>query len=84
MSVDGMMVRGAGMPLKKIGSKLTQNRELPYYKAQNYVNSRMSIAIVRATHHCLRGPRVPPRLMSYACFPCEDGVGIGFLWTEEG
>ena len=55
VSVDVMMGREAGMLFKQLGRKLTQKWECPYYKPQNYIDSMMSVTIVRATHHFLRG-----------------------------
>ena len=76
------MGREAGI-LKKLGRKLAHKWEFPHSKANNDVNSRMSVAIVIDTHHCLYGSRAPPILISYAHFICEYGAGIGHPQTED-
>ena len=34
-----------------------QTREMPYARVMNFVRTRLSIAILRATGHCVRGAR---------------------------
>jgi hypothetical protein len=47
-----------------------------------YVNTQVSIAIVRATHLCLRGSRIPTSHMSRDRHPQrEDKAGFG-LYRE--
>jgi hypothetical protein len=44
--------------------KEAKHLEKPYAVVRGYVNARMRIAIVRATHICLRGSRIPTSEMS--------------------
>ncbi len=50
--------------LKKLSKALADKWEKPYAVVRGYVNARISIAIVRATHICLRGSRIPKSTMS--------------------
>ena len=45
-------------PLKRLSALLAETWEKPYSELCGYVSVRMSIAIVRATHMCLRGSRI--------------------------
>jgi hypothetical protein len=49
--------------LKKLSSLLAEKWEKPYSVVCGYVNAQMSIAVVRATHLCLRGSRIPTSQM---------------------
>ena len=83
VSVDGMLGHEASMVLKRISQKLAQKWDCPMSYASNYVKTTMSLSLVRATHCCLRGSRVPSSAMSKKHWPCEDGAGIGLLQTAE-
>jgi hypothetical protein len=43
------------------------------------VNARVSIAIVRATHLCIRGSRVPTGKMCNRLPQWEDKAGLGLF-----
>ena len=45
--------------LKRIASHLTQKWQEPYTRTIGYVKSRVGITLVRTTHHCIQGGRVP-------------------------
>jgi hypothetical protein len=53
VSTDGMMGREANMFAKRLSAKLAKKWQKPYSQVCGYVNTRLSIAIVRATHLCL-------------------------------
>ena len=55
VSTDGLLGKEAKILLKKLSAMLAEKWEKPYSEVCGYVNARMSIAIVRATHLCLRG-----------------------------
>jgi hypothetical protein len=46
---------------------------------RGYINTRMSIAIVRATHICLRGSRIPSSKMSNRFPLWEDKAGLSLF-----
>jgi hypothetical protein len=54
--------------------------EKPYpEQVCGYVNARMSIAIVRATHLCIRGSRIPTGKMCNRLPQWEDKAGLGLF-----
>jgi hypothetical protein len=53
--------------------------EKPYSEVCGYVNARMSIAIVRATHLCIRGSRIPTGKMCNRLPQWEDKAGLGLF-----
>jgi hypothetical protein len=65
--------------LEALSIKLAEKWEKPYAVVRGYVNARMSIAIVRATHICLRGSRIPSSKMSNRFPLWEDKAGLSLL-----
>ena len=63
-SVDGLLGVEATATLKRISSRLATKWRQPYSKTCGYVKSRVAINLVRATHCCLRGFRVPAHRIS--------------------
>ena len=76
VSTDGLLGKEAKCLLKKLSTALADKWEKPYAVVRGYVNARMSIAIVRATHICLRGSRVPTSTMSNRRPQWEDKAGL--------
>ena len=66
---------------KRIGSMLAEKWKSPYSAVMGFVNARVSIAILRATHLCLRGSRVPYRHISTKRSDWDDGAGLGMFQT---
>ena len=58
---------------------LSDKWEKPYSVVCGYVNAQMSIAIVRATHLCLRGSRIPTSQMSDRRPQWEGNAGLGLF-----
>ena len=78
VSADGLIGKEAKTLLKRISALLAKKWDnKPYSVVCGYVNSRMSIAIVRASHLCLRGSRVPASLISQRRPQWFDGAGLG-------
>jgi hypothetical protein len=63
-STDGPFGKRANILLKKLSALLADKWEKSYSQVRGYVNARMSLAIVRATHLCLRGSRIATGQMS--------------------
>ena len=59
-----MKGKGATAFLKRLSVLLAKKWQKPYSVVCGYVNVRISIAIIRATHLCLRGSRVPASKIS--------------------
>lgn len=76
VSTDGLVGKEATTLLKKLSELLAEKTGKPYPEVCGYVNARLSIAIVRATHLCLRGSRVPTSRMSNRRPQWEDGAGL--------
>jgi hypothetical protein len=79
VSVDGLLGKEATTFSKRLAAKLASKWQRTYSEVCGYVNARLSIAIVRATHLCLRGSRVPTDKMSTRRALWEDGAGLGLL-----
>jgi hypothetical protein len=79
VSTDGLIGKEAKTLLKKLSSLLADKWEKPYSVVCGYVNAQMSIAIVRATHLCLRGSRIPTSQMSDRRPQWEGNAGLGLF-----
>eukprot|EP00978_Attheya_sp_CCMP212_P020030 scaffold56867_cov40-Attheya_sp.AAC.1 len=79
-STDGLIGKEGQTFAKRLAGLLSEKRQRPSYsQVCGYVNARLSIALVRATHRCLRGSRVPAPLISVKYAQREDGAGLN-LW----
>ena len=79
VSADGLKGCEATVFMKRIAALLSEKWQRPYSEVCGYVNARISIAIVRATHLCLRGSRVPAAQMSNRRPQWEDRAGLGLF-----
>ena len=79
LSVDGMFGEEAKNVIKRLAALLSEKWSRPYSTVCGYLNTRFSIAAVRATHMCLRGSRIPADMMSTRIPQWEDGAGLK-LW----
>eukprot|EP00980_Cylindrotheca_fusiformis_P007149 scaffold1503_cov128-Cylindrotheca_fusiformis.AAC.2 len=52
------------MFVKKFGADLSFRWDQPKSVVTNFIHARLGIAILRATNHCIRGPRIPAAKMS--------------------
>ena len=75
-SVDGMLGREALTALKQCARAIAPKWKQPYSQVMGFLRARMSMAMVRATHSCLRGSRVPARLVSNVLPSWADGAGL--------
>ena len=78
-STDGLLGKESRTLLTKLSALLAEKWEKPYSEICGYVNARMSIAMVRATHFCLRGSRIPMSQMSNRRPQWEDKAGLGLF-----
>ena len=79
VSTDGLMGKEAKLIMSTLAAKLAEKWEKPYSEVCSYVNARMSIAIVRATHRCLRDSRIPSGRISSKLPHWEDKAGLGLF-----
>ena len=56
-STDGAIHREGQHFLRRLSARLSAKWEMPYARAMNFLRTRMSLAILRATVQCLRGAR---------------------------
>ena len=77
VSADGLKGKEAKAFLKRLSVLLAKKWQKPYSVVCGYINVRISIAIVRATHLCLRGSRVPASKISNRRPQWEDKAGLG-------
>ena len=75
-SVDGMVGVEAGAAIKRVASLLSTKWKRPYSETCAYVRSRISISLVRAASHCLRGSRDPTARVSHATWATGAGMGL--------
>ena len=75
-SVDGLLGVEAMATLKRLASSLSTKWKQSYSKTCGYVKSRIAIILVRATHRCIRGSRVPAHRISVKRPQWEDGAGL--------
>jgi hypothetical protein len=81
VSTDGLIGRETGELLKRLSLRLADKWERLYSVVHVFVSARMSIVIVRATHLCLRGSRVPHSQIS-RCPQWGDRAGLGLFKTD--
>jgi hypothetical protein len=79
VSTDGLFGKEAKLVLKRLALMLTENWGKPYSEACCHVNARMSIAIVRATHICVRGSRIPTSKINKSLPQWEDQAGLSLF-----
>jgi hypothetical protein len=79
VSTDGLIGREGKTLLRKLSSLLAEKSGKSYSTVCGYVNSRMSIAIARATHLSLRGSRIPTSKMSVRLPQWEDCAGMNLF-----
>jgi hypothetical protein len=79
VSTDGLLGKEAKILLRKLSAMLAAKWEKLYSEVCGYVNARMSIAIVRAIHLCIRGSRVPTGKMCNCLPQWEDKAGLGLF-----
>ena len=75
-SVDGLLGVEATETLKRLASSLATKWNQPYLNTCVYVNSRVAITWVRATHRCIRISRVLEHRISVQRPQWEDDAGL--------
>ena len=78
-SVVGILVVEAGTTLKRLASRLTKKWQQTYSKMCRYVESRIAITLVRATHQCIRGSRVTSHKISVQLLQWDNGAGLNLF-----
>jgi len=77
VSVDGLLGKEAQRVIQTLAGHLAHKSERPYSQVCAFIRARLSIAIVRATHMCLRGSRIPTTQMSRRpLWEASGGLGL--------
>ena len=71
VTTDGVLQREGEHFIKRLAARLADKWTKPYSKTMNFVRTQLSLLILRATNHCLRGAR---RKLSALHF--EDGAAL--------
>jgi hypothetical protein len=79
VSTDGMLGEEAKRVLQRIAGTLAKKWNKPYSQMVNFVRTRISIGIARATHLCIRGSRIPIKLICPRNPHWEDSTGF-VIW----
>ena len=76
---DGVLGVEATATLKRVANCLAIKWRQTYSTMCGYVKSRIVITFVRATHHCIRGSRVPAHWISVQRPQREDVTGLNLF-----
>eukprot|EP00957_Ditylum_brightwellii_P121529 9269118-Ditylum_brightwellii.AAC.1 len=79
MTVDGVFGHKAQLLMQQLAHVLSNTWTCHMSYALNYITTMLSIAVVRATHWCQRGSRVPSRCANLDFLPFEDGAGLALV-----
>ena len=71
VTTDGVLQREGEHFVKRLAARLADKWAKPYSTTMNFVRTQLSLSILRATNHCLRGAR---RKLSALHF--EDGAAL--------
>ena len=71
VSTDGVIHREGEHFMKRLASRLSARWSKPYSITMSFVRTQVSLAILRATNHCLRGAR-----RKMAPLHLEDGAAV--------
>ena len=82
VSVDGVMAREAMLFTKQLCRHLGERWEKPMSHIMNFVQTKLSISILKASHQCLRGART--RDDEWGRGIGMDGSSLGLFRSYEG
>ena len=77
LSTKGLLGHEAKALLKHIAKLIAEKWDRPFSIISSYVKTRISIAITRAQHQCIRGARTSAKANSTPLW--EDCAGLGHL-----
>ena len=81
VSVDGVLWRETTLFLKQLARHLRERWDKPLSQVLNFINTKMSIAILKASHQCLRGSRKSDEQRGRGIG--EDGTSLGLYRSYE-
>jgi hypothetical protein len=74
VSTDGLLSPEALNIIQRIARRLSEKWHKPYSSTMGYVRARLSCAIIRATHLCLRGSRISSTSISFQRYQWEPDL----------
>ena len=77
--VDRLLGVEATANLKRTASRLVTKWLQPHSQTCGYAKCKIAITLVRATHRCIRGSRVPAHRISVQNPQWEDGTGLNLF-----
>ena len=80
VSTDGLLGYEAKNLITQIAKRLALKWSRPYSVVRGLLNARINLAILRASHQCIRGPRNPASKISTK-IKWDDGAGLGGFET---
>ena len=81
VSCDGILAKEARSLHKALAHRLAKRWDCSVSRTSQFVNMTMSVAILRASHRCLRGTRTPACTMSKRLPLWEDEAGLGLFFS---
>ena len=81
VSCDGILAKEARSLHKALDHRLAKKWDCSVSRTSQFVNMTMSVAILRASHRCLRGTRTPASTMSKRLPLWEDEAGLGLFFS---
>jgi predicted RNA-binding Zn-ribbon protein involved in translation (DUF1610 family) len=79
VSVDGLLGKEAKTVFKFLAARIATKAGKSYSNVMGHLRARMRIAIIRVTHVCLRGSRIPTSQMCNRRPQWDDLVGMALL-----
>ena len=79
-TVDGVLAREASLFLKHLSIHLKRRWGVAQSLVSNFIQTKVSIAILKATHHCMRGSRITAETGGRGIG--EDGTSLGLYRTS--
>ena len=75
-TIDGCRSIETIAACKRLARLLSEKWDKQYSKVSGYINSRLSLALVRMGSRCIRGARNPTRRMRYPAWECGAGLAL--------
>ena len=77
VSTDGCMGESARVFLRRLGRHLAAKWQRAYSQVAGFLKARMSVAILRASSYCMRGPRC--KIQGTGCMMQDGAAALGVV-----
>ena len=75
-SIDGLLGKEATAASKRLATSLASKWKRSYSEVCGYIRSRLSIALIRSSSHCLRAERTPTHRFHTPMWDSGTGLGL--------